>query len=302
MNKTNHLKLYLYKHLNDRFNMRLIQILPLLFLFFSCTEQETILETETSRRTENIKEIESSAFQTLLDSADLRGAILVYDLEADQYHSNNYEWAKAGHLPASTYKIPNSIIGLETGVAEDDSTIFEWDGEPKMFARWEQDLIFKDAFHYSCVPCYQDLARNIGVKAMNEHLTKFEYGNKLIDSNDLDLFWLQGDFEISQFGQINFLKKLYLSELPISDRTEKIIKRMIVIDQEEDYVLRGKTGWSRQNDIDNGWFVGYIEVDGQVYFFATNIEPENNAEFDVNAFLSVRMDITLDALRELQII
>ena len=280
--------------------MKPLHLLPLLFLFFSCAEQETIVETETPELVE--KELDAPAFQALLDSADLKGAILVYDLANDQYHSNNYEWAKAGHLPASTYKIPNSIIGLETGVAEDDSTIFEWDGEPKMFARWEQDLIFKDAFHFSCVPCYQDLARNIGVEAMNEHLTKFEYGNKMIDLTNLDMFWLEGDFEISQFGQIEFLKKLHLSELLITERTEKIIKRMIVIDQEEDYVLRGKTGWSRQDDIDNGWFVGYIEVEGKIYFFATNIEPKNNAEFDVNAFFKIRMAITMEALRELEII
>lgn len=280
--------------------MKPLHLIPILFLFFSCTEQETIVEPDAPAIVE--REIDAPAFQTLIDSADLIGSILVYDLEADQFYSNDFEWAKAGHLPASTYKIPNSIIGLETGAAEDDSTIFEWDGEPKMFARWEQDLIFKDAFHFSCVPCYQDLARNIGVKAMNEHLTKFEYGNKMIDSTNLDMFWLEGDFEISQFGQIEFLKRLHLSELPISERTEKIIKRMIVIDQEEDYVLRGKTGWSRQNEIDNGWFVGYIEVQDKTYFFATNIEPKNYDELDVNAFFSIRMDITLNALEELDII
>lgn len=274
--------------------MKPLHILPLLFLFFSCNTQE---DTETVER-----EITTPAFQTLLDSAQLKGAILVYNLEIDQFYSNDFEWANKGHLPASTFKIPNSIIGLETGAAKDDSTIFEWDGEPKMFKRWEQDLIFKDAFHYSCVPCYQELARNIGVKAMNEYLNDFYYGYMHVDTTNIDMFWLEGESQISQFQQINFLRRLHLSELPISERTDEIIKRMIVIEENDAYTLRGKTGWSSQNDIDNGWFVGYIEVQEKTYFFATNIEPKNNNDFDVNAFFRVRMDITMEALRELEVI
>lgn len=272
--------------------MKPLHILPFLFLIFSCNHQEDIETIE--------HEITIPAFQTLLDSAQLKGALLVYDLEMDLFYSNDFEWANSGHLPASTFKIPNSIIGLETGVAKDDSTIFEWDGEQKMFDRWEQDLIFKDAFHYSCVPCYQELARKIGVKSMNEYLNDFYYGNMLVDSTNIDMFWLEGDSKISQFQQINFLRRLHLSELPISKRTDEIIKRMIVIEENEEYILRGKTGWSRQNDIDNGWFVGYVEVQDKAYFFATNIEPKTKD--DINDFFKIRMDITMDALRELGII
>jgi len=55
-------------------------------------------------------------------------------------------------MPASTFKIVNSIIALETGVVENDSTMFKWNGEKRRLPIWEQDLTFRDAFHFSCVP------------------------------------------------------------------------------------------------------------------------------------------------------
>lgn len=64
------------------------------------------------------------ALQTILDTSDVTGAILIYDPQAETYYSNSFEAAEQGHLPASTYKIPHSIIALETGVVEDDSTLF----------------------------------------------------------------------------------------------------------------------------------------------------------------------------------
>ena len=92
----------------------------------------------------------------------------------DVYYSNDFKWANAGRLPASTFKIPNSIIALETGVVENDSTLFEWDGIERSIKNWNQDLLFREAFHFSCVPCYQKVAREISEKRMNVYLNKLE--------------------------------------------------------------------------------------------------------------------------------
>ena len=70
-------------------------------------------------------------FQSIIDSSDVKGAILIYDLNQDIYYSNDFDWSNKGNLPASTFKIANSIIGLETGVIEHDSVLFKWDGEKK---------------------------------------------------------------------------------------------------------------------------------------------------------------------------
>lgn len=207
---------------------------------------------------------------------------------------------KKRNLPASTFKITNSIIALETGVVENDSTLLKWNGEKRRFKNWEQDLILRDAFHFSCVPCYQEIARKVGENKMNKFLKKLDYGNMKVDSSNLDLFWLEGESSITQFQQINFLKRLYQSELPISERTEMIMKRMIVIEDTDDYKLSGKTGWSIRNGNNNGWFVGYVETQSKIYFFATNVEPKQ--QFDMNMFPMIRKDVTFKAFEQMKII
>lgn len=100
---------------------------------------------------------------------------------------------KTEKLPASTFKIPNSIIAVELGIIENDTTILKWNGEQRKMDIWEKDLSFKDAFRISCVPCYQEIARKIGTIKMKEYLEKFEYKNMIFDSLTIDNFWLEGN-------------------------------------------------------------------------------------------------------------
>lgn len=278
--------------------MKKIYILSIVILVFSCTNMKTNSDKNQSPEFEG--EVVVSEFQTLIDSADVKGSILIYDLKDDKYYSNNFNWAKKGNLPASTYKITNSIIALETGVVQSDSTLFKWTGEERRLKIWEQDMIFKDAFHYSCVPCYQEVARKIGVNRMNKYLDKFDYGKMKVDSTNIDLFWLEGESQINQYQQIEFLKRFYNSELPISQRTETIMKRMIVIEEDETYKLSGKTGWSIRDGNNNGWFVGFVEIKENTYFFATNVEPNQN--FNMDLFPMIRKELTFKALKQLNII
>ncbi len=270
----------------------------MVIFFFSCTGKKTVQNKKEGKAID--REIIVPEFQNILDSADVEGSILVYDFIDNKYYSNDYEWTKKGKIPASTFKITNSIIALETGTIENDSTLFKWNGEKRMLKNWEQDLIFREAFHFSCVPCYQEVARKIGVKKMTEYLDKLEYGNMEVDSANIDLFWLEGESRINQFQQIDFLKRFYKSELPISERTESIMKRMMVIEDNDNYKLSGKTGWSIRNGNNNGWFVGYVEAQNKTYFFATNVEP--NQQFDMDMFPMIRKDVTFKAFEQMKII
>lgn len=239
-------------------------------------------------------------FQALLDSSSLMGAILIYDTDSRVYYSNDFDWAAKGQLPASTFKIANSMIALELGIIEDDSTWIEWEGEQRSLAVWEQDLLFREAFHFSCVPCYREVARRIGVANMNAFVERLKYGDMSIDSSNIDLFWLTGDSRITPFEQIDFLKRFHDSELLISQRTERIMRRMMIMEEHSDLVLRGKTGWSTSDEKDNGWFVGYVQKEGKTYFFATNVEPL--AAFDMRMFPEARKEVTVEALAHMKII
>ena len=128
---------------------------------------------------------------------------------------------------------------------------------------------------------------------MNEYIAKFDYGNMEIDSSNVDMFWLVGESTISQMEQIEFLRKLYLKKLPIRDQTMHVAKRMMIIEQNESYVLSGKTGRSKDG---MGWFVGFLETGEKVYFFATNVEPRE--KFNVES----RKRVTLNALKKIKAI
>ena len=252
---------------------------------------------DKEKRGEGEKEIRRVVvpeFQDIIDSADVAGAILVFDPAENIFYSNDFSWCETGHLPASTFKIPNSIIALETGVMESDSTIIKWDGEKRRLGVWEKDLTLQEAFHVSCVPCYQEIARKIGVARMKEYLAKLNYGHMLVDSASIDVFWLEGESKISQFEQIDFLQRFYFSRLPISERTEKMMKKLMVIEENDTFRLCGKTGWSIRKGNNNGWFVGYIEKGEKLLFFATNINPK--IEFNMDLFPLIRKEITRNAL------
>ena len=45
----------------------------------------------------------------------------------------------------------------------------------------------------------------------------------------------------------------------------------MIFEKTSNYTLRGKTGWVDKT----GWFVGYLEQNNQVYYFATNINMVN---------------------------
>ena len=252
-------------------------------------------------QTKNLKpkEIVKTEFGKILDSLQVKGSILIYDVKNKTYYSNDFSWAKTEIIPASTFKIPNSIIALETGIIESDSAIFKWNGEKRRFKKWKEDLTFKKAFQVSCVPCYQEIARKVGVKRMKSYLKKLNYNGMVFDTLTIDNFWLQGKSKFSQMQQIDFLKRLYYSKLSISKRTENIMKDIMQIEKTESYVLSGKSGWGMRNEINNGWLVGYLETNNSVYFFATNVEKQ---ETNMDEFPIIRLNSTKSAFRNLKLI
>lgn len=271
-------------------------IIIVLFLISACTCSRNNEQEVNS----NLTQIMKREFQTILDSTNLDGVILVYDSRNDKYYSNSFEKAKEGHLPASTFKIANSIIGLETRVIKSENSIFEWNGEKRYLSVWEKDLNLNQAFQLSCVPCFQDVARKIGIDRMKDYLKKLDYGEMEVDTNSLDVFWLEGNSKISPFQQIDFLKRFCFSELPITETTYQIVKNILMIKTNENYILSGKTGWSTRNGIDNGWFVGYVESNKNIYFFATNISP--GKDFNMNLFASIRKKVTMESLNKINVL
>jgi len=268
----------------------------LIATFLSCAQGK-----EKKINNNSIQNIEKKELQTILDSSKVNGVILIFDFQQKKYYSNNFLKAKNSVLPASTFKIPNSIIGLETGILKDEQTVFKWDGNKRAFSIWEKDLSLKEAFQKSCVPCYQELARKIGAKRMNNNLEKLKFGKMDVNNENIDNFWLTGNSKINPFQQIDFLNRLYNKQLPISNQTSETLKKIMRIEQNDNYILSGKTGLAISEEKETGWFVGYIEKGEKTFYFATKIIP-NEDDMQRNKFSSLRKEVTISALKELKII
>ena len=220
----------------------------------------------------------SQDMKKYFDGYGLKGSFVMYDMNNDKYVLFDSLRCSTRFTPASTFKIANSIIGLETGVIADENYIIKWDST-KSRETCDHDLTLKDAIKYSCVWYYKELARRVGSEKMQQMLNEFNYGNKDI-SDGVDKFWLEGSMKISQMEQIEFLKKVYKYELPVSKRSIDILKSIIVLDSNSSYIMRGKTGWGFQDNKDIGWLVGWVEKDGNAYFYAINIESDKeNPDF-----------------------
>ena len=233
------------------------------------------------------------------DSLGVNGSIIVYDLKGDRTYQHNPNRNNTEFRPASTYKIPNSLIALETGEIEDDVTILTWDGierglNDSPIEVWNQDLNLRLAFKYSAVWFYQVLARKIGHQRMQDFVSKIDYGNQNIGkAEDIDRFWLSGELRITPQQQIDFLRRFYQNDLPFSQRTIDIVKDIAIVEQTPDYVMRGKTGWEVSVTPNIGWYVGYLEQNDNVYFFVTNLDlvSENDS--------AARLEVTRLCLQEL---
>ena len=236
------------------------------------------------------KQIQKIDFESHFQNLGIEGSIIIYDLNGNIFYRHNLERNQTAFLPASTYKIPNSLIALETGVIQSDVDVLTWDGIERDLPQWNQDLNLRLAFKYSAVWFYQILARRIGHQKMQDYVSKIKYGNQNIGAAaDIDNFWLSGELRITPQQQINFLRRLYQNELPFTQKNIDLVKDIAIAEQTSDYILRAKTGLTDEI----GWYVGYLEQNDNVYFFATNIEAVDLKDY------TVRSQVTKLCLRDL---
>lgn len=198
----------------------------------------------------------------------------------------------SAYLPASTFKIVNSLIGIKTGVIFNEKMVIKWDGIKRREA-WDRDLTMADAFKVSAVPYYQEVVRRIGRDTMQHWLDSLHYGNHKI-GNRVDSFWLDNSLKITPDEQLGLVKQLYFEQLPMDKRPQRIVKSVMLQENHANYQLSYKTGWGfRENGNAIGWVVGWIEENHHPYFFVLNAEGSHGTDMT-----SVRLNILKDILKQ----
>lgn len=235
-----------------------------------------------------------------LKVCDVEGSITLYHLESETWQYSDSLDAMKETLPASTFKIANSAIALETDAISNEHEILKWNGRENTFfgsriEAWNEDINMKKAFETSAVWFYVELAKRIGREIYREYLNEISYGN-----NDLtepgDDFWNFGKFGVSPVNQIQLLINLHRKELPFSDSTIQIVREMMLLESTDLYDLFGKTGWTKTNKEDIGWWIGFVEKERDTWFFATRITK--SLATDNPDFSACRMTITRSVLND----
>lgn len=209
--------------------------------------------------------------------AGTEGTMAVFTARTNTLIVTDETRTRSAILPASTFKIPNSLIALETGVIADaDNEVIKWDGIDRGVPEWNQDHTLRSAIKFSVVPVYQQIARRIGDERMRKYVEAFDYGNKDIGGG-IDTFWLSGNLRISPLEQIRFIDKLLQDKLPVSERSMSIVRDIVPVDRTDNAVVHYKTGLLSDNGQPSGkaylgWLVGWVEHDDTVSCFAMNMD------------------------------
>lgn len=233
---------------------------------------------------------------TLADHANGKSAcIALYDVTADQYLVYNPEQCHERLSPCSTFKIPNALIGLESGVLSGPDDLKKWDGRRHRREVNNQDHDLASAIEHSVVWYFQDVAQAVGPERMQSWLDRLDYGNRDITGGQ-DRFWLSSSLEITAFGQIRFMAALDAGALEFSQDSQQAVKDMMRqsgnLPAGFEGELFGKTGSCIGEETDHGWFTGFYHRDGRRYVFAVNVKGRD--EWGRQA-----RDITLNVLGDL---
>jgi beta-lactamase class D len=267
----------------------------------SCSPQKS---SETYFCTKNSNYKIHNDFKKYFNDCGVEGTIVIFD-------KNNQEWILSDtlninteSLPASTFKIINLLIALETKTIKDEREIVKWVGKtdtlkygyrPEIY----HDMSVKEAFEVSAGWVFIELAKKIGREKYKKYLSACNYGNLNLSEKNDD-FWNFGNFGISPINQVQFIKNLYDGKLPFSKKNMDIVKQVMLTEKTATYTIRAKTGWTRENYTNTGWWVGYLENSGGTYFFATRLLQDR--KYNRDDFGSCRKEITKKVFKELQII
>ena len=222
---------------------------------------------------------DSPALAQVFAEAGVAGTFVLYDVDQGLLLGHDRRRAYTRYVPASTFKIAHSLIGLATGAVSSVDEVFVYDGKPRFLKSWERDMGLREAIKLSNVPVYQELARRIGLERMRAQLAPLGFGNGQV-GEVVDQFWLRGPLAISAVEQTQFLARLARDQLPLPLAIQAQVRQISQLEQGEDWVLYGKTGWASSSEPGIGWWVGWLEQDGRLYSFALNMPMGDLADAD----------------------
>lgn len=272
-----------------------LKIIGKLFITLSaCLSLQTAVAQKAASSWHEIPELKN-----IFKDVGATGTFVLLDQSTNTLSGYNQKRANTRLTPASTFKIPNSLIALETGVVKDENQLLSYEGmKQQTNPAWKQAMTLKGALAVSNLPLYQHIAHEVGEKRMHEFIQKMNYGNKNTGKQP-DKFWYRGPLAISAVEQVYFLANINQKKPPFSNRSYDILNKIMPQEKGKQGVMFYKTGWAANSTPNVGWFVGWVKSGGKTYSFAMNMDINyKNSENE----LPKRVEIVRKILQELKLL
>lgn len=241
-----------------------------------------------------LNQTEDNDISKIFNQYNVDGTLVLSSIDGREY-IYNIDRSKKDYLPASTFKIINTLIALEENTITNEKEVLKWDKKDRSYPEWNKDQPLKTAFRSSCIWFYQELAKKIGNKEYLSYLKQLDYGNHKTGDN-IETFWLDGDLRISAQEQIHVLKNIYSQQYSFKKEHYDILKNIMKDDNSSDYELYAKTGFVTSTTPQIGWYVGYIVTTKDTWFFALNMDIKTQKD------LPLRKTIVIEALKVIGVI
>lgn len=186
--------------------------------------------------------------------------------------------------PASTFKIPISLMAFDAGFLEDvhrPALPFR-EGYADWVPAWRSTTDPARWMTESVVWYSHKATEALGPERFGRYVDAFGYGNKDVSGdpgkdNGLTRAWLSSSLQISPLEQLAFLRRIVRRELPVNSHAYEMTRALVDIGpQPGGWHVYGKTGAAPSKNPDGsviagqpwGWFVGWAEKDGRTVVFA----------------------------------
>lgn len=237
----------------------------------------------------DVQTVERADLEAVFAEAGVNGTFVLFDAGDRSGVVVNLEEARERAVPASTFKLPNTLIALQTGEVSDvDEVISPDSGE---------ELSLREALPTTDVPVHQEVADRIGFEQMSTWVDRFDYGNRKVgEEGATDRFWLEGPLEISALEQATFVAELARAELPVDVEHQHAVRDLLAMEEGPDYQLFGRTGLGVNVDPVPGWWVGWVEHGNELHTFALRLEIEEEGDADLRESLGRELLVALEVL------
>lgn len=274
-------------------------IVSLVIIIMSMSLVGCSLEKEDKENMENVKEeiVKTTPTENEVDYSEnfkgIKGGAVFFYYDEDTYNIYNRDIAYEEIAPYSTFKIVNSLMGLDQNIVSSPDTKLGYDGTIYSRDVWNKDIEFKEAFRESCVWYYEKIMDSLDKDYVQSTLDNLKYGNCDISAWNEDghnSFWLSSSLKISPIEQIKVLETIFEGKSSFEAKDVDLVKDFMLVESNDKYSVYGKTGSARNT---NSWFTGFLERDNKRTYFAVRIADESQELAG-----AVAKEIALDIINE----